>query len=144
MNCIISFGNDHMMITKDDNSNKLKIKFLKGDYEGRYSWFYFRIVFINPVVLPIVRFGRMKEAEFVFNSDKISRIQCTWLLNLKLVWYLKICVGLYMMEYQGHLVLMVYGKLYCMIIRLLANKYLPVQNGMIFKTGLSTFAAKIY
>jgi len=118
---IFCFGNNQMLVSLDTETNCLIINFMKGEYEGKE-------VKINPEEMTYVEFGRTRSADFTFKDAGVSRNQCSFVYS-NYTWSL----------YDGKP-----GQPSTNGLWFLANKYVNIQNGLLFKTGTSTFVARVY
>jgi len=119
-NHIICFSNNQFAVSID-NKNCLKIRFIKGEFKGRE-------IKIDPEEMSFVSLGRSKKSHIVFDDVNVSRFQCTFVYD-DYNWFL----------YDGKP-----GQSSTNGIWLLANKPVNMKNGLLFKTGYSTFVARMY
>jgi len=117
---IISFCNTHMLVYKLNNSNILKFKFLQGILKDKVFTY-------NPVENPNVKIGRDKKNEVVYKDDSVSRVQCSFVYEDNF-WYV----------YDG-----IPSKPSTNGIWILASKYFNLDDGMLLKTGNTTFSVKL-
>jgi len=118
---IACFANNQMIVSVDNETNMLHLQFLKGEHKGRLHK-------INPLEITMVGMGRSKKSEITFRDPNVSRNQCTFMYENH-TWYM----------YDG-----IPGQPSTNGVWLLANKSVNIKNGLIFKTGFSTFVAKVY
>jgi len=117
---IFSFCNTHIFVYKVKEDNVLNLRFLFGMYKKK-------IFTYNPKDHKLVRIGRNKAAEIVYKEDSVSRIQVTFAFeNNK--WYI----------YDG-----IKDKPSTNGLWALASKKMNLADGMIIKTGNTTFKARI-
>jgi len=116
---VICFGNTQFLASC--NNQILKIQCLRGEYEGK-------CIEISPTEKTYVKLGRSKNCDVIFNEPNASRCQCTFIYENG-DWFV----------YDGKP-----GVPSTNGVWLLANKYVCIKNGLIFKSGLTTFVARVY
>jgi len=120
-NNVFCFSNSQILATVGEDQ-VLKLNSLKGEYEGKFMEF-------SPLQTNYVRLGRSKSCDIIFNVESnTSRYQCTFLFENG-CWY----------AYDGKP-----GSPSTNGVWVLANRYIVIRSGLTFKSGLSTFVAKVY
>ena len=114
-NMIINIGIDYMHFEiNEKNNNEIKIKFLKKNEEISFNSKNFQSFTI----------GRNKSCNYIYNDDRISKIQCTIFFNGQQQW--EIHDGIFLIDDV---------KKSSNGLWLLANKGIYLEQGMILKTG---------
>ena len=114
-NMIINIGIDYMHFEiNEKNNNEIKIKFLKKNEEISFNSKNFQSFTI----------GRNKSCNYIYNDDRISKIQCTIFFNGQQKW--EIYDGIFLIDDV---------KKSSNGLWLLANKGIYLEEGMILKTG---------
>ena len=114
-NMIINIGIDYMHFEiNEKNNNEIKIKFLKKNEEISFNSKNFQSFTI----------GRNKSCNYIYNDDRISKIQCTIFFNGQQKW--EIYDGIFLIDDV---------KKSSNGLWLLANKGIYLEQGMILKTG---------
>ena len=114
-NMIINIGIDYMHFEiNEKNNNEIKIKFLKKNEEISFNSKNFQSFTI----------GRNKSCNYIYNDDRISKIQCTIFFNGQQKW--EIHDGIFLIDDV---------KKSSNGLWLLANKGIYLEQGMILKTG---------
>ena len=112
---IINIGIDYMHFEiNEKNNNEIKIKFLKKNEEISFNSKNFQSFTI----------GRNKSCNYIYNDDRISKIQCTIFFNGQQQW--EIHDGIFLIDDV---------KKSSNGLWLLANKGIYLEQGMILKTG---------
>jgi len=117
---VIFFGNTQLIVSSDEDQI-LKIQCFKGEYQGRCTE-------VFPHEKTYFTLGRSRNCDIVFKESNTSRYQCTFIFENG-TWFI----------YDGKP-----GGPSTNGVWILANKYVQIKNGLIFKTGLSTFTARVY
>jgi pSer/pThr/pTyr-binding forkhead associated (FHA) protein len=113
---IFSFCNTHIIVYKTKQDNMLRFKFLIGHLKNKVFNF-------DPKDNKVVRIGRSKQSEVVYKDESVSRFQLSFVYeNGK--WY--ICDGMK-------------DKASTNGLWMLASKKVAFHDGMIFKSGNTTF-----
>jgi hypothetical protein len=114
-NMIINIGIDYMHFEiNEKNNNEIKIKFLKKNEEISFNSKNFQSYTI----------GRNKNCNYIYNDDRISKVQCTIFFNGEQKW--EIYDGIFLIDDV---------KKSSNGLWLLANKGIYLEQGMILKTG---------
>jgi len=114
-NMIINIGIDYMHFEiNEKNNNEIKIKFLKKNEEISFNSKNFQSYTI----------GRNKSCNYIYNDDRISKVQCTIFFNGQQQW--EIHDGIFLIDDV---------KKSSNGLWLLANKGIDLEQGMILKTG---------
>jgi hypothetical protein len=117
---IFSFCNSHMIVYKTKADNFLHFKFLLGQFKNKLFYF-------NPKENKTIRIGRSKHAEVSYKDESVSRYQLTFVFeNNK--WFV----------YDGYKEKTSTNGLW-----MFASKKIAFFDGMILKTGNTTFKANI-
>jgi len=117
---VICFGNTQFFVSCDEDQI-LKIQCFKGEYEGRCTE-------VFPHENTFFKLGRSRNCDIIINETNTSRYQCTFIYENG-TWFV----------YDGKP-----GGPSTNGVWILANKSVQIKNGLIFKTGLSTFTARVY
>lgn len=124
---LISFYIDFMYITiipdqTDNNNKELRIKFIKGQFKQR-------LVF-NSKDKKIIKIGRDKLCDFVYDNDSISKVQCTFVYDSDNWFLYDGCYNNYQLKNSTN------GLWF------LANHKYELKKGTIFKTGMLKILVK--
>jgi len=119
---IFSFCEIHLFVYKPLKDNKLKFKFLLGEHKNKVFTF-------SPRYHKTVTIGRSRNATVSFKNDSISRVQCSFTFDT--------FSNDWVFEDGQNEIPSTNGTW------LLATNMISIYDGLIFKSGNSTFQAKL-